>query len=197
MDIVARVKSIILDPREEWLKIKEESLPVSQLFLSYAVLLAAIPAIAQFIGLGLIGRSAPWRGWYRFGIGTAFLYSVFLYVGSLATAYILGLVINALAPSFGSKQNQENAMKLAVFSMTPGWIAGVLHLIPYLGPLAILGSLYGLYILYLGFSASLMDTPQDKIIGYLIVSILVGIVLMAVVSMILGGIFLVGAVGRV
>jgi hypothetical protein len=197
MDLVARIQGIILKPKDEWEKIKQESYSISQLFTTYAMILAAIPAAAQFIGLGLVGRSIPWVGWYRYGVGRAFLYAVFLYVGNLVAVYVVGIVINALAPSFASKPNQDNAMKLAVFSMTPAWVAGVLYLFPFIGFLAILGSLYSLYVLYLGFNSSLMETPQDKVVTYLIVSVVIGIVIMAVVSMVIGGLFLVGAVGRV
>jgi hypothetical protein len=197
MDIVTRAQGLILKPKEEWEKIKQESYSISQLFTTYAMILAAIPAFAQFIGLGIVGRSIPWVGWYRYGVGRAFLYAVFLYVGNLVAVYVVGIVINALAPSFGSKQNQDNAMKLAVFSMTPAWVAGAFHIFPILGFLALLGSLYSLYVLYLGFNSSLMETPQDKVVTYLIVSVVIGIVIVAVVSMVIGGIFLVGAVGRV
>ena len=56
MDLVARVKAIALKPKEEWVKIKAETTSVSELFTSYAMILAAIPAVAQFIGFALIGR---------------------------------------------------------------------------------------------------------------------------------------------
>ena len=80
-------------------------------------------------------------------------------------------------------------MKLAVYSMTPVWIAGIFNLIPALGVLSILGSLYGLYLLYLGFSTPLMGTPKEKVMGYVVVSIVVVIVLMVVVGGILGAAF--------
>ncbi len=47
MDLVQRVQAIILKPKEEWVKIKSEQMTVNQLFMSYAVILAAIPAVAQ------------------------------------------------------------------------------------------------------------------------------------------------------
>jgi hypothetical protein len=196
MDIIARVQGILLKPKDEWEKIKLEPLPVSTLFTSYAVLLAAIPSICQFIGLSLIGRNIPWAGLTRYGFGRTFFYSIFLYVLSLVSVYALGIIINALAPTFSSQQNQENAMKIAVFSMTPAWIAGVFYLIPFLGWLAVFGSLYGIYLFYLGFTSSLMETPQDKVVGYVVVSIVVAVILMAIVWAVLGAIFLVGAVGR-
>jgi len=197
MDIVARVQGILLKPKEEWEKIKGESLTVSQMFTSYVVILAAIQPVAQFIGLSLIGRSIPVRGLYRYGVGRSFLYAVFLYALSLVSVYVLGIIINALAPTFSSKQNQENAMKIAVFSMTPVWVAGIFYLFPFLGILAFVGSLYGIYLFYLGFDATIMETPKDKVIGYVVVSIVVATILMAVVWAVLGAIFLVGAVGRI
>lgn len=194
MNVVSRVQGIILNPKEEWKKIKDESIPLSQLFTSYALILAAIPAVAQFLGWGLIGHNVPFKGMTRLGIGTALLQSIVLYVGSLVTVYIIGLIINALASTFSSVQNRENAMKLAVFSMTPGWVAGVLYIIPFLGFLVIFAYIYGIYLMYLGFTTPLMETPKEKVAGYLVVVILVSVVVMFVVGLILGAIFTVGGV---
>lgn len=197
MDLVARVQGILLKPKEEWVKIKEETATVSELFTSYAVILAAIPALAQFIGLGLIGRRVPFVGWYRYGLGRGLLYAVFLYVFSLVTVYVLGFLINALAPTFSSKQDMTSAMKVAVYAMTPTWVAGALYIIPYLGALVILASLYGIYLLYLALATPLMETPKEKVVAYLVVTFIAAIVLMFVVSIILGAIFAVGGVYRI
>ena len=197
MDLVARAQAIVLKPKEEWVKIKGESTTVAQLFTSYAVLLAAIPAIAQFIGNGLVGKRIPFAGWVRFPIGSALFQAILYYVFTLVSVYVFGIVINALAPSFGSKQSPETAMKLAVYSMTPMWIGGIFYIIPFLGFLAWLASLYGLYVLYLGFDNPLMDTPKEKVVGYLLVSIVVIVVLSLVVALVLGAIFTVGAISGI
>jgi len=196
MDLVARVKAIALKPKEEWVKIKAETTSVSELFTSYAMILAAVPAVAQFIGFGLIGRRYPFIGWVRMGLGTSLLRAVFSYILSLVMVYVFALIINALAPSFGSTPNQSNAMKLAVYSMTPGWVAGVLYVVPFLEWLVILASLYGLYVLYLGFATPMMETPKDKILTYLVVSIVVVVVLSVVIGLVLGAVFAVGGVYR-
>ncbi len=187
MDIVARAQGILFKPKEEWVKVKAEPATVQQLFTSYAMILAAIPVVAQFLGWALLGFRIPYVGssW----MGRAILYLVFSYVFGLVAVYVFGIVINALAPTFSSTQNLPNAMKLAVFSMTPGWLAGIFHLIPSIGFLAILGFLYGIYILYLGFATPLMETPKEKVIGYMVVSVVVMIVIWAVIGLILGGIF--------
>jgi len=197
MNLVARVQGILLKPKEEWVKIKAEKTSMAQLFMGYAVLLAAIPAVAHFIGDGLIGRRIPLLGWFRLPMGTALLYAILMFVLTLASTFALGFIIDALAPSFGSKKNLENAMKLAVYSMTPSWVAGIFYILPVLGIIAVIASLYGLYILYLGFNTPLMDTPKDKVVGYMVVSIIVAVVLYFVVGLIVGAIVFGGGAYRV
>lgn len=193
MDIVARVQGILLKPKEEWPKIKEESQSVSQILTSYVMILAAIPSIAQFIGYGIVGHRIPFYGWYRMGIGTAFFRSILSYVLTVAAAYVLHIIINALAQTFSSKQNPENAMKLAAYCLTPGWVASALSIIPMLYFLVMLASLYGVYILYLGLDANLMETPKEKIVSYLVVVVVITFVIMFVIGAILSTLFTVGA----
>ena len=188
MNLVARVQAILLKPKEEWIKIKAEPTTIQQLFIPYAVILAAIPAVAQFLGTALfLGFRIPGGGgsWMT----RQFFFAIFSYILSLVVVYALGFIINALAPNFGSSQSLPLAMKLAVYSMTPAWIMGIFNLIPALWALSILGSLYGLYILYLGFETPLMGTPKEKITSYFVISLIVAIVLMAVVGFILRAAF--------
>ncbi len=196
MDIVSRVQGILLKPKDEWVKIKEEVMPHTELLTSYVLILAAIPALAQFIGFGLVGFNVPFLGRYRYGVGGGLLRAILVYVFSIAAVYIFGIIINALAPSFSSQKNMDNAMKLAAYCMTPYWIASVLYILPFLGILVMLASIYGLFILYLGFMTPLMNTPKDKVISYFVISIIVVIVIMVVIWIVLGAIFAVGGVYR-
>jgi hypothetical protein len=194
MDLVSRAQGIILKPKEEWAKIKEEPSSITSLFTSYAVILAAIPAIAGFIGRAFVGYSAPFVGWIRWGTGKAFLYAIFSYIFSLIGVYIIGLIINFLAPNFSSKKDNVQAMKLAIYSMTPGWVAGALNILPVLGILVAIASLYGLYLLYVGISTALMETPKEKVLSYFVVIIIVSIIVLVILGVILGSIFTAGAV---
>jgi hypothetical protein len=194
MDLFSRVQAILTKPKDEWAKIKDEPTTIQQLFMRYALILAAVPVVAQFIGLAIGGFRVPYIGgtW----MGRAIISLIFSYVLSLVATYAFGFIINALAPSFGSQQNPANAMKLAVYSMTPIWVAGILHIIGFWGPLywlvtlvMIAAAVYSIYVLYLGFAVPLLGTPKDKIAGYLIVSAVVAIVLFAVIAIILGAVF--------
>jgi hypothetical protein len=195
MDLISRVQGILLKPKDEWIKIKEEKTTIVQLFTTYACILAAIPAIFRFIGQGLIGRHIPFvNRWIRMDIGSAIIDAVLYYVLILGSIYLTGIIINALAPSFGSAQNQINAMKLAVYSMTPAFIAGIFFIFIPLWILCWLASLYGLFVLYLGFATPMMDTPKDKAVTYFVVTLAVMIVLNVVIGIVLGAIFSFGAV---
>jgi len=179
MNLIQRAQNILIKPSQEWPVIKTEKTSVQQLFLGYAVPLAAIPAICQFIGWGLF---------MRWGTGRMLGYAIVSYILTLAMTFGVGFVINALAPNFGSKQSLEHAMALAVYSMTPMWVGGILYLIPayfiYAWIIWLFG-LYGLYILYLGFAAPVMDTPKDKQLTFFIIALIVvgvGITLVRVIA---------------
>ena len=189
MDIVQRVQSILLKPKEEWVKIKAEPATVAGLFTSYIMILAAIPAVFQFLGHVLVGQRLPLVGVFRWSIGRALGNAVVTYVLALVAVYLFALVVNELAPTFSSTKNMTSALKLTAYSMTPGWVAGVLYIVPGLWALSLVASLYGLYLLYLGFDTPMMETPKDKIMGYMVLSIVVIVVLTVVFGWIGGGIF--------
>jgi hypothetical protein len=187
MNIVQRVKDILLKPKETWQEIKGEPSTVSELYTSYAVWLAAIPAIASFIGLSLIGFSAL-TFHYRMPLVRGLSQAVVSYVLTLVGIYIVALIIDALAPSFGSQKNQVKAMKVAVYSWTASWISGILMIIPALSPIMMLCSLYSLYLFYLGLPV-LMETPKEKALGYFIITIIVSLVVFILIGAITSQLF--------
>jgi hypothetical protein len=109
--------------------------------------------------------------------------AIFAFGMAIVGVFILSLIIDALAPSFGGEKNNIQALKVAVYSYTPLWIAGVLQILPLLGLLTIFAGLYGLYLLYLGLQ-NVMKSPPDKVMGYTAVVVICAIVL----SVIVGGI---------
>jgi hypothetical protein len=112
---------------------------------------------------------------------------VLSYVSSLVAVFIMALIIDALAPSFGAQKSQVQALKLTVYSYTASWVAGILNIVPILGILAALAGLYGLYILYLGLP-KLMKSPADKTVGYFVVSIVVAIVVNIIIGFIIAAV---------
>jgi hypothetical protein len=196
MNILSRMKGIMLKPKEEWAEIKEEALSVSKIFSSYILFLAFIPAIAQFFRFAFVGFKVPYRGWYRYGIGMAFLRAILVYGFALGLVYLFGLIMNVLAPAFSCGRNLSKAMNLAAYGLTPLLAGSVLYLIPFLKTLDILVGLYGIYILYLGFTAHLFDAPKNKAVAFFIVSVAAAGLLSVVAWVVLDAIFMVGRISR-
>jgi hypothetical protein len=193
MAIVDRVKNICLTPNTEWPIIADEPATNADLITGYVVPLAAIGAVAGFIGRSVIGQST-FLGTFRIGLATGLVLAVFGFVMSIVTVFVVSLIIDALAPNFGGEKNSLRALKVAVYSYTPAWVAAVLQIIPVLGILAVLGALYGLYLLYLGLPR-LMKCPEDKAIGYTVVVVVCAIVLTLVIGAVGGMIAGAGLIG--
>ena len=180
MNITERIKGILLKPKEEWQTIAGETTSVAELYGRFIFILAAIGPVASFIGMSLVGVSLPMGGSYRISITSGILSAVVHYGLTLASVYILALIIDALAPTFSGEKNLNQAFKLAAYSYIPGWLVGVFALIPALGILGILG-LYGLYLLYLGLPV-LMKCPNEKTTGYTVAVIIAAVIIFVVIG---------------
>ena len=187
MGLVDRVKNILLTPKTEWPVIAGETSSTGDLMGGYVAPLAGIAVLCGFVGHSIVGMSMPFVGTYRIPIIAGISMAVFSFAMAFVGIFILSLIINALAPTFGGEKNPAQAMKVAVYSYTPAWIAGVLGIIPALGLIGVLVSLYGLYLLYLGLPR-LMKNPEEKSIGYTAVVVICAIVIGFVISLMAGGI---------
>ncbi len=179
--IVERAKAIIVSPGPTWGVIDSEATDWQKLYVPYMLALAAIPAVATFIGMSIFGMG---------GFGFSFRVPVIAGLGMMVSQYVLTLVmvgvwgwlIAQLAPTFGGQNNVMQGLKLTVYASTPSMVAGVFHAVPGLSILAVIGSLYSLYVIYLGLPV-LMKSPAEKTIPYMVVAAIVGIVCSLVIGL--------------
>ena len=186
MNLVDRVKNLLLSPAKEWEVIKGETWTTADLFTKYAIILAAIPAVAGFLGYMFFGLSYGF-GTIKLGFGTSLTWAILTYILSLVGVFVLGFIIDALAPSFGSTKDMVASMKVAVFSSTPAWVAGILNIFPALGILVAIASIYGLVLLYMGLER-VKSVPKEKMVGYFVVVLIAAILVYVIVGAIVGGI---------
>ena len=187
--LLQRVLDILMRPRETWLQIDAEDGNPGRIYLGYLVFLAAIPAVAGFIGYSLVGVGA-------FGISVrvpvvqGLVSMVVGYVLSLAMVYVLALIANMLAPRFQAQQDMGSAFKLVAYASTAGMLGGVFSILPSLAMLGLLAALYSVYVLYTGIPV-LMKAPQEKAVGYtaalVVCGILAGIVVGLATSLVTPG----------
>jgi lysylphosphatidylglycerol synthetase-like protein (DUF2156 family) len=164
MNAALRAKAMLVDPLAEWTTIEREPGDPAYVLSRYVAVLALIPAAASFIGSCLIGVVTPDGATVRIPVVNGLFAAVFGYVTTCASVLLLGLVINLLAPLFGGRRSFDCAFKLAVYSFTPAWLAGIFLLLPGLRFLVLTG-FYGAYILWRGVPL-LTKSPERRALSF-------------------------------
>jgi hypothetical protein len=127
---------------------------------------------------------------YRVPLLSGLVSAIVNYVLTLGMVYVVALIVEALAPTFGGSKNRLQALKLVAYGSTASFVGGVFYLLPSLSPLALLASLYSIYLFYVGLPV-LMKCPQDKAIPYTVVvgiaAIVAGLVIGAIAAAVTPG----------
>lgn len=181
MNLIERVKRLLLNPKDEWPLIDKEVIDIASFYKSYIAPLAAIAPICNMIGLSLVGVTLPMMGTYHLPFGAAVAQAILNFALMLGGVYVVALIIDGLAPTFGAQRNRIQALKLAAYASTASWLGGVFTLIPAFGMLGLLAALYSLYLFYLGLPL-LMQVPEEKVVGYMAVVVISTIALFIVVG---------------
>jgi len=160
----------------------------NSIMINYVAVLAGIPLVATLIGylwyyglfgyLGFVGGAI-----YGYAITAAILG----YILDVIAVVVVGFVIWKLASNFSTTTTQVRATRLAAYSFTPFFLASILYIIPLVGFLSFLGLLYGLYVLYLGVPI-MLGTPKDKVVSYVIVTVIAVIIIYAIIDAIVFGV---------
>jgi hypothetical protein len=180
MNLVERVQAILLRPRQTWPTIAAEPADVATIYSRWVAILAAIPALATFIGWSLIG-GGMFGVSYRIPIATGVAQLVVGYLLSLVVVYVLALIVNALAPTFGGSKDFVAALKVVAYGSTAGFVGGIFNLLPSLAWLALIAALYSIYLIYTGLP-TLMRCPPEKAGAYTAVVVVCGFVAMVVLA---------------
>ena len=159
MNLIERIKGIVMDPRNEWVKIAAEPATVQSLYTNWIMILAAVGPIAMLVAMHSI----------QFAIAQ--------YVLSLIITFVLALIVDALAPSFGGTKDIVASLKLTAYSYTIAWLAGIFNLLGMLGSvIALAAAIYAFYTFYLGVPVLKKATPE-KAVQFTLVIVVCGIVL--------------------
>ena len=186
--IVRRARQILLTPKIEWPLIGEEKTGHARVLQSWLLPLSLIPAVAAFIGYGMIGYSV---GGFQVtaSLSLGLRQALLQLAATIGGAYLTAFIINALAEKYASEKNLDQAFALIAYSYTPTCLGGIFQIIPSLSIIGSLIGLYSLYLLYIGLPP-LMKTPPEKNTGYFVVSLLCTIGVFIVLSAVLGAMFM-------
>jgi hypothetical protein len=161
MALIDRAKNILITPKTEWPAIAAETATTQSILVGYVLILAAIGPVAMALRSGLLGLTI----------------AVVSYAISIAITFVLALIVDALAPSFGGEKDFVASLKLVAYSYTAAWIAGIFNLLPFVGPIiGLLALIYSFYTFYLG-APVLKKCSAEKAVGFTVVVVVCGIVL--------------------
>ena len=164
MSSLQKVKSILLSPQQTWEQIGNENEDIGSVYTRYLMIIGVIPSIATFIGMSLIGYGAFGVS-VRVPILSGIVSMVVSYALLLVMCFVVALIVDALAPTFGGQKNRANAVKVVAYGSTAGIVGGVFNAIPSLAMLGLIAALYSIYLFYLGLP-TLMKCPREKAVGY-------------------------------
>ena len=162
--------------------------PINTLMVNYVAVLAAIPFVATLIG------DLWYYRFFGFG-GFAIVAAIITYILDIAAVFVVGYIVYRLAPNFGTSVTQVRSTRLVAYAFTPFFLLSIFDIIPFASVIAVLGILYGLYILYLGFPI-LTTVPKDKALTYVIVTAVATLVVYAIISIIIEAVTVAMFLGR-
>ena len=179
MNVVDRIKGILLDPRAEWPRIATEPATVQSLYTGWIMLLAAIGPLMILLSTTLFTSALG------FGFGFGVRAAIAAYINALIGVAVLAMIVDVLAPSFGGAKDYVRSLKLVAYSFTSVWVAQIALIVPVLGWLIVLaGAIYGFYLFFLG-APLLGRCSVEKAVPYTIVVVLCAIVLSIIIQRIL------------
>ena len=179
---IQHIIGLFTDPVSEWEKIREEQKSKSR-GVGFIFLLAAIPAIAGYVGTTQVG--------WRIGVGdpvritgdSAVSIAIIFYVAMIVGVFSIGWVIHLLGKAYELEKPLPLCIALAAYTATPLFMIGIMIVYPVLWLNMLLGLpalAYTVYLLYSGLPV-MMEIPAER--GFLYSSAVLAVGLIALVSL--------------
>jgi hypothetical protein len=180
--VLNHVWGLIFQPKKEWKSIKDERCSIGKCYCSHVLILAAIPAIAGYIGTTQVGWSFGGFEVHKLTTQSALQIAILTYLTMLVAVFSLGKAIHWMGQTYGSKQTLPQAIALAAYAATPLWLMGFFFLYPVLWINMLIGLpalAYTVYLLYTGVPV-MMSVTQER--GFLFASAVLAVGLVMLVA---------------
>jgi hypothetical protein len=179
---LSHVWGLFAHPAQEWEDIRKERCSIGKCYCSHVLFLAAIPAIAGFIGTTQIGWQIGSSEVVKLTVESALMLSIATYVTMLVAVFTIGWMIHWMGKTYGTEQQLPQGIALAAFSATPMFILGLAALYPVLWLdmiIAMPALAYSIYLLYTGLPTMMQVTKEQ---GFLFASAVMGVGLVVLVA---------------
>jgi hypothetical protein len=180
--VLNHVWGLFFHPKLEWKSIKDERCTIGKCYCSHVLILAAIPALAGYVGTTQVGWSFGGFEAHRLTTQSAMQIAILTYLTMLVAVFSLGKAIHWMGQTYGSKQTLPQAIALAAYTATPLWVMGFFFLYPILWINMLIGLpalAYTVYLLYTGVPV-MMSVNQER--GFLFASAVLAVGLVMLVT---------------
>ena len=175
------VWGLMAQPKDEWKSIRDERCTIGKCYCSHVLLLAALPAIAYFIGTSQVGWVIGAKS-VRLSTESALQIAGLTYLTMLVGIFAMGKTIHWMSQTYGATQNLPQSIALAAYTATPLFLTGIMLIYPILWLNLLIGLMalaYTIYLLYIGLPI-MMKISQER--GFLFASAVMGVGLVMLVA---------------
>jgi len=158
------IAGILKDPKNEWSLIEEEHYSAKTVFLTQISILAAIPAIAMFIGVTQVGWSVAGEEPVRLATSSALGSAVLFYFAMWGAVAFIAACTHWMETTYGGDVSLDECLVLTTVTATPLFLSGVSFLMPILWlnvAVAGVALAYSVYLLYSG-TSRIMKIDEDR-----------------------------------
>lgn len=187
---------VCLRPVSVWTSLSEKESFNRELLLNYLLPIAALGPVANLLKMIFFGEAISPVGRFYWGLFHGIASTLVIYSLSIISVLIFALSIRLLASQFGGAISLNGGLKLSVYSLTPAFLSGILHLLPGLGSIPPLIGLYGV-VLYWNAFPHFTGIQSEKKVPYFILTVGLSFALMFAFTLLLGSfVDLESALGR-
>lgn len=181
--VLNHVWGLMVRPKAEWQRVHDERCSVTRCYCSHVLFLAAIPAVAGFIGTVFVGWSVAGGNSVHLVAGSALRIAVSFYIAMLVTVFAVGKLIQWMGQTYNAAQPLAACIALAAYAATPLFLTGVtlVYPVPWVNFLiGIFALSYTVYLLYLGLPV-MMEISEER--GFLFSSAVMAVGLVMLVGL--------------
>ena len=158
------IAGILKDPKNEWALIEEEHYSAKTVFLTQISILAAIPAIALYIGVTQVGWSVAGQEPVRLASASALGSAVLFYFAMWGAVAFIAACMHWMEKTYGGEVSLDECLVLTTVTATPLFLSGISFLLPILWlnvAVAGVALVYSVYLLYSG-TSRVMKIDEDR-----------------------------------
>ena len=160
IDLLARIKLVLLSPRLCWETIAREQPTARRTALTLIAPLAVLAVVGLVLGHMIFGVDVEFYGLWRAPLFYTFTHQSLEISMMIASLFLDGWMLHKLAPHFHRTVSFDRAFSLVVNASIPGFLAWALGIIPTLLYFKVFAFAYCFYILSIGVDSMIERNPN-------------------------------------